>query len=1028
MIKAPSITSLRVDKLAANFIYLKWDSVGTDFYYVVEIALTRGVDDVVIPDDELTWSQLGYALTNEWFSDNVSPDTRYKFRIQVTHKGFEPSDWVVSEEIWTFDLNAYTYSTMREFTPSDAFINEKFSKNNTSYVNFNTDVIMAALMVEDFVFSPLYTDVSQISDKLLSQENYHEIQDHIEHVCNDISRTFLVSSNGLLYLFERFQNMAKVSNDKGQTWYYYKALNDRVGNPVARTIAYQSGTTTFVLGYDRIFYGRSSTDIRWSSDEVRFSADDVTFAKLGNQTGLDFDVDSYNTFARLPGDVTKIAEAIACSDDWLYVAARNTMRRIALKSTPIDTNPSSPTFGEKIFDEVSYTIVPGNDKVVVKKMDVLEGKLYVLITGEVSTALLDPTVPANVIPSEDAGVYQWDEDTLTFTRLYGNTEDERFFITHEYTNMSTNGDEVFISVGNFKYQNTIPDTDLPLKYPESVLSAVKYDMIPGYTASIPINFATIRAHKDDPTVWAFGPQEYYNEANFSWFYRDKVRTWITNDNRPLVCYPKTTYTQVVDTASPSSTLRVNREVWDRGNVTLYLNNIRFSGFTKYTNGVLLYKSSGEIIGFFELSYRARDSLTIFWKPDYTLLIASLMNQEREVPYTPDIAPGLIDPDLSHMITRFAPQSYLDQMNFEKFGEYYLKYISLGDNTYYNKLLNLIRNKYPREKNSVEYLWSEVNRRNVYLDKAKRDAVVRFFESRASDFYSTKGVEASYKFLFKLLYNEDVTVEIESSNSLEYDILVESTNISQDIVGRTVYTPTGRANVTYIEREYEDGKLRWSVTMHNAQGNFIEGQVIKSESTNFTGMILRGVRGKQMANNSIDYINRGRSYYVMKIRSNLPASRYKDDVLRFVHPVGFGFIGITMLSVFINSGLSMTHNETIIDILRNYRYDSGYPKYWPDRVASLDGNGNQQFDLVTGEPLYLPHPRAGEEFDVPPEYDVEEQPMNGVLPSARRFDQSPLFDSSGVKYSQFRNLVDRRLKDDAGNPRDPNPPTQIKIGQ
>lgn len=1027
MIKAPTITSLRVDKLAANFIYLKWDSVGMDFYYVVEIAETRGANDVVIPDDQLTWYQLGYALTNEWFISTASPDTRYKVRIRTTHKGFEMSDWVYSDELWTFEQNAYAYATMREFTPSDAFINQKFSKNNTSYVNFNTDVIMASLTVEDFVYSPLYTDISQVRDKILTQENYHEIQDHIEHVCSDINRTFLISSNGLLYLFERFQPMAKVSNDKGQTWYYYKAFNDRVGNPVSRTIAYQSRNTTFVLGYDRIFYGRSSTDVRWSADDVRFSADDVTFAKLGNQTGLDFDVDSYNTFAKLPGNVTKYAEAIACSDEWLYVAAKNKMRRIALKNTPIDTNPSSATFGEKIFDTVTYDIVPGNEKIVVKKMDVMNDKLYVLVTGEVKQALQDPTNPANVIASEDAGVYQWDEDNLSFVRLYGNTEEERFFITHAYTNMSTNGDEVFISVGNYKYSGTLPDPDL-VEDNAGVSDAVKYDLRPGYTASIPVNFATIRAHKDDPTVWKFGAQEYYNEANFSWFYRDSVRTWITNDNRPLVVYPKTTYTVNTDTASPSSSLRVNRERWDRGRVTLYLNNIRFAGFTKYTNGVLLYKSSGEIIGFYELSYRARDNLTIFWKPDNTLLVADLMNQEREIPYTPQIDPGLIDPDLSHMITRFAPQSYLDYEYFEKFGEYYLKFVSLGDNTYYNKLLNLIRNKYPREKNSVEYLWSEINRRNIYLDKAKRDAVVRFFESRSSDFYSSKGIEESYKFLFKVLYNEEVSVEIESSNTLEYDIIVESTNISQDIVGRTIYTPTGRANVTYIERKYDNGKLIWSMTLHNAMGNFLEGQVVKSEKTNFTGMVIRGIRGKQMAENSIDYINRGRSYYVMKIRSNLPASRYKDDVLRFVHPVGFGFIGITMLTVFINSGISMTHSETIIDILRNYRFDSGYPKYWPDRVARLDGNGNQMFDIITGEPMYLPHPRAGELFEVPASYDTDEQPLNGILPSARRFDQSPLYDSSAVKYSQFRNLVEKRLKDDAGNPRDPNPPTQLKVGK
>lgn len=1027
MIKAPSITSLRVDKLAANFIYLKWDSVGSDFYYIVELAETRGAGGAIIPDEDLSWYQLGYAYVSEWFAESLISDSYYKFRIRTTHKGFEMSDWVVSDELWTFDLNAYAYSTMKEFTPSDSFINEKFAKNNQNYVNFNTDIIMAALTVENFVYSPMYTDVSQISDKILTQEGYHEIQDHIEHVCGDIDRTFLISSNGLLYLFERFQNMGKVSNDKGQTWYYYKAFNDRVGNPVSRTIAYQSRNTTFVLGYDRIFYGRSSTDTRWSADDVRFSADDITFAKLGNQSGLEFDIDSYNTFAKLPGDVTKYAEAIACGDDYLYVAAKNNMRRISLQNTPIDTNPSSPTFGEKIFDPVSYPIVDGNFKVVVKKMDVMDGKLYALITGEVKTVLMDPTKPENVVSSADAGVYQWDPETLKFTRLYGNTEEERFFITHEYTNMSTNGTEIYISVGNFKYPGTITDQDL-LDKDETIREAVKYDMRPGYTASLPINFATLRASIDDPTVWSFGAQEYYNEANFSWFHRDQVRTWITNDNRPLVVYPQLTYTHVTDAEGYASSLRVNKEIWDRGNVTIRMNNIKFSGFSKYTNGVLLYKSSGEIIGFYELSYRARDSLTIFWKPDNTLMVASLVNQEREVPYTPDISPGLIDPDLSHMITRFAPQSYLENEYFEKFGEYYLKFISLGENTYYNKLLNLIRNKYPREKNSVEYLWGEVNRRNIYLDKQKRDAVARFFESRSSDFYSSKGIEASYKFLFRLLYNEDVTVEIESSNTLEYDIIVESTNISQDIVGRTIYTPTGRANVTYIERQYEDGKLRWSMTLHNVIGNFVEGQVVKSEKTTFTAMLLRGVRGKQMANNSIDYFNRGRSYYVMKIRSNLPASRYKDDILRFVHPVGFGFIGITMLTVFINSGLSMTHSETIIDILRNYRFDMGYPKYYPDRIAKLDGNGNQQFDLLTGEPLYDVGPNYGKPFPVPPEYDVEEQPFHGVPPSERRFDQSPLFDSSAVKYSQYRKLVEKRLKDDAGNPRDPTAPTQRKVGQ
>ncbi|UQJ95537.1 baseplate wedge subunit [Klebsiella phage CPRSB] len=48
-------------------------------------------------------------------------------------------------------------------------------------------------------------------------------------------------------------------------------------------------------------------------------------------------------------------------------------------------------------------------------MDVLNDRLYVLVTGEVKTAMMDPTVKANVIPSNDAGVYLWDENAKTFT-------------------------------------------------------------------------------------------------------------------------------------------------------------------------------------------------------------------------------------------------------------------------------------------------------------------------------------------------------------------------------------------------------------------------------------------------------------------------------------------------------------------------------------------------------------------------------------------------------------------------------------
>lgn len=204
-------------------------------------------------------------------------------------------------------------------------------------------------------------------------------------------------------------------------------------------------------------------------------------------------------------------------------------------------------------------------------------------------------------------------------------------------------------------------------------------------------------------------------------------------------------------------------------------------------------------------------------------------------------------------------------------------------------------------------------------------------------------------------------------------------------------------------------------------------MIKSEKTSFEGMILVGVRGKELLSSSIDYINRSRSQYTMKIKSALPVSRYANDVMRFVHPVGFGFIGVTLLTMFINSGLSMKHTETIIQSLKNYKFDSGLPSVYPDRVADLDVDGNIKKDPLTGKALYLTSPLIGEEFPVPPEYDQENSELfHGLKASERRFAMSPLFDQSAVTFSMFRELVDKRLKDNIGNPRDPKNPTQRKI--
>ena len=1023
MIKAPSITGLKIKKLSANYVELTWDNVGGNFYYLVEFAF--------VPErGQLNWESLGYTKDTFWFdSTNVAPNTKYKFRVASTFAGFEIADWVETEEFETFETNVYTISKMAEFLPNNVFLRRKLGANERNYIDFNSETIQASLMVENFRYDPEVQNMSNYHRFVMSDPERHEIQGPVPAVCDSDEKVMITEIDGVLYDFERFQPVVKVSNDRAQTWMYYKAFNGRIGNPTSKTCTYQNSNTTYVLGYTEAFYGRKPSSIRFSSIIDRWSDPINTFAKQDFDSEVGFPVELFSQFAIYPADITMKVEAQACNSNYLYAVARDKLRRIDIVTTPVDAE------GNNAWDPVTYRIT-NDDLAVCLKLDQLNDVMYAFIVGRLKSAGLDPTVKANVDYTADVkGVYKLDESNMTWKRVFGNTDEERRMID-EYSSMSTNGKDIFFSSKNFKFQGIIPDTVLPTKN-DHVTEAVQYDRTPGFNSTKKIHFELIKS--DDGETWYPTYQRYYNEAYFGWMRRSKTRTWITHDMRAAVIYEKLDYTKTID-----ADRKIVKETWLNGRVTFNLPDIRFENFIKYTNGVLIHNINGDVIGYYELPYRTKDTLNIFWRPTNVMMIADLQNQTRPEPFKPNVNDGYKDPDLRPLIDVMAPDTYIyDDGLFRQFNEYYLQFISEGTESYYNKLLNLIKNKYPREADSYEYLWSEIRRRNIYLDKEKRDAVIKFFESRSSDFYSTKGIKESYSFLFKLLYNEDVEIEFESSVGIDYDIIIESTNIDQDIVGRTVYTPTGRANVTYYERLYEDGKLKWKVTIHNLIGEFMLGQELKSERTKFQGMITRGVRGKEVSYSSIDYINRKRSYYVMKIKSALSTSRYKDDVLRFVHPVGFGFMGITMLTMYINAGLSMTHKETILALYKTLRWDAGLPLKYPEKLPVLDLNGNITFDEY-GVMREHPNPLQGDydvkewedqalsELNLTVKYDDIESTVDGKKPSERRVIWSPQFDGSWSRFSALRQLVDKRYKDDIGNPRDvshavpPGTPTQYKV--
>lgn len=461
MIKAPSVTSLRVAKLAANFIHIKWDNVGGNFFYIVERRLvsTSGVID---QDDNIYWEELGITDSTEWFDSSVIPAFTYQYRIRSTFTSFEPSDWVESDILKTFQLNAYVFTKMNDMTFSDKFLNEKFVKNNQNYIDFKNHEIRAGLMGEEFVYNPEISHTSSIETSFVVDRERHEIQHDISGVCKDVERTMIAEIDDVLYLFERYQPVIKVSNDKGQNWIFYQAFNGRVGNPVARQCTYQSDTTTFVLGYNEIFYGRPSTDLRWSENVERFSTTEYTFAKIGDENSVGFPVEIFGNYINLPADLNARAESMAAGTDFLYVAGRGYIQRTDIVAPVIDAS------GNRVWDaQRDYITTDRDSRIVTKKLDVVDGVLYALVSGRVklnpvSGNQMDPTVAANVEPSEYDGVYVYNPETRVWARVFGNTVEERVHVDYTRTNMSTDGKNAFFTYDKHSIE-VLEDTDLPVK-------------------------------------------------------------------------------------------------------------------------------------------------------------------------------------------------------------------------------------------------------------------------------------------------------------------------------------------------------------------------------------------------------------------------------------------------------------------------------------------------------------------------------------------------------------------------------------
>ncbi|WVX87474.1 baseplate wedge subunit [Vibrio phage EniLVp02] len=1056
MLKAPPIREVRVTKLSANFAEIEWDRIGSNFRYEIHVKAGVNVDSMG------EYRRLGYTEDIRYFMDDnvIQPNTVYQFQVRAVYKGFNPGDFTESEVVLTPLVNNYTFTTQDNFQLSKPFTHNFFTLNDKTYLDVDNDQLYATLVRPGYSFNANMEWYTEASAEFVRNNGFQLNYGKVPVVCHSEDRVIPAVIDDVIYAFERYQGICKVSNDGGQTWHIYDALRGRAGNPVDECIAQQNSTNTFVLGWDYIYQGIPSLDLTFDNDRERWSTVEYTFEKLDVENPFGFDTERFTPLAPIPAAIRNKAESFTMDDYQLVVCAEDKLYEYVIRNPKIDENPSSPDYGSRIFETEIHRIT-GTDDAVIKKAQFYRdpdigvdlGTFYFLVPGVwIRDTTPGPTF-GKKLGIDDThparGVYRmnrtpqlvvnpdFDEDqpetpdnpryivtgfTINgFTRVYGNIDEERAKID-KFSSLTRDDKQLLVGV-KLSGWDVVDDPNVP----EGASSAVRYYKEQLFTTHQQKRLQAVGTR--DGTNFEPVAQDYYGSAEFNWMDRSGTRDFKDWQNNIIYVRPRTTFTV------PFDDLSTNRWTYSFADGVHKIDapDLTIRDFSGYTDGALIHNQFGRMIGYFKFGYRIAAPADIQWIPARHVLTATLDGYTPTViPPTPEDPDYVLDPDIVPLAGRMAPESYLVEDGlFKKFTEYYLQFISRGSGTAYNNLYNLLNSQYARDPHYTEYMYKEIYSRNRVLDKDKREAITRFFLARQNDFYSTKGIINSYKFLFKLLYNEDVDIEVESLNRFEYYITVSSDDLTDDIVGRRIFTATASADVTYYERVYVDGVIRWKLTLNNLIGQFRVGQMVQSQwDPNFDAMVTDGIKGDTTNYNSDDYKNRSRSYYVMKIRSEIQASQYKNDVVRYVHPVGFGFVGITLLTVLINRGLTMEHVESIVDFFGSIRFDMGSGRVYPERIPVLDPNGDLQYD-ENGDIITKSHPQGGQlipldETAYNAEWDNAE--LWGLTPYERRGELAPTFDASWARFSDLISRSAERLKDNIGNYYDPDTPSQKKIGE
>ena len=986
MAQSPAVEQIRIKNVAGTYVLIEWDDLGGIFTYEIQKSANGG--SYILAD---------FTATPGYFDQHATPNTNYIYRVRAVSSDYSPSEWTYSDQFKTYPNNSYAVVAQSSVNVYKNFINRKLI-NADDFINFNRDQVEGVLIREGYEFNNDHTNIADLDSYRLFEDEALKIYGDVSAACGDRKKLMPVVFNDYLFMFERLQPVVRYSQNNAQTWLSHKGISGRTGNPVGDQVAVSSESALYIIGYDGIYALTFNLDIRWSSIHDKFSSVDTTFSP-GKVGGFRF-----SKLIDLPPGVSHGGvDAIAIAEDFktLYVAAFDTVYALNLVTLNLDAD------GNRSWNTETVRIT-GNGDAKIKNLIGFYGDVYAYASGVVNTTT------GLIEPSTIEGIYKVSGDLATSTRVYGNTTHERDLLEPSISNLSRSPDYLCIDTHNNQYNvidspsevdDPTPGYDADEVDPERVDHAVKFEVDPAIVTT------NVRSYRQpmktyDGITWFAQEENYHYECQYNWYNGNRI--WVNYRQKLCIIERRRDFEYTFTNTS---------EVLDDGKFTFYGDSFSITDYPGYTIGMAFYrKDNGDLIGFYNLGYRTRDRATFTWIPDRIIMTAILASNEIDIVEPepePDNESDIIPP-LEPMVYQFLPTHFIQQEPlYVEFVDEYLKFLSSDNGSDYGQLYNLLRNHDVNETAYMEMFHTDMAKRNVYLEKDKWTELLKFSNNRAFDIYSIKGIKEAYTFLFKYLYNEEVILSTESDSKYEFDIVIDSSTLTTDLVGNRIKTAnqSGQADVVYYERYFDAaGKAYWQVTLNNIVGEFVIGDVLVSDvAPGFTGTVFRGVTGKEKPLNNEDYLQRGPTYYAISVQSGLQVSKYKDDAIRFVHPVGFGFIGIMLISMFINSGVSASHKETIIDMLQTIKWSTGLPKVYPDFIPDLNADGSYKKDQY-GVIQMKPHPLAGQPFPLTPTYMADNPTIVDGQNADQRRKESYLFDSSNMRFIETRKIVNGRLKD------------------